>query len=514
LITELISDVEAFLPPAFTDANLANARGTGEGPAVDRLPATAGIVTENAVPTRAKIPFLNREVRAISSAGRPVNPVGWKRPGGRTPPAGGYRWLVCAMLFAATAISNIDRQGIGILKPLMQADMGWSETQYADIMAAFTLLYAVGFLGVGRLMDAIGARVGLALAILAWSLAAGGQALARTATGFLIARSLVGLGGSGNIPGSIKVISEWFPARERAMATGFFNAGTTVAAVLTPLLIPLITVRWGWRAVFIATSALGIVWLIAWLLTGYRPEEHPRISANELAYIQSDGPESVEPIRWVALLGMRETWAFVAAKMLTDPVWWFYLFWLPGFLHARYGVQLAHAMLPLLAVYVAADLGSLGGGWFSSALIRRGATVNRGRKLALLVAAIAVVPVVFASYFDHLWVAVAIMAVALAAHQWWSANVFALVADLFPARAIGSVVGIGGFVAGLAGFVSMRISGRVLDANQSDYAPIFLVCGVIYLVALACVQLLIPRLRQAQLTPAVLPPESRPRRPA
>ena len=405
------------------------------------------------------------------------------------------------MLFAATAISNIDRQGIGILKPLLQTDLGWSETQYADIMAMFTLLYAVGFLGMGRLMDAVGARMGLALAVVAWSLAAGGQALARTATGFLIARSLVGLGGSGNIPGSIKVISEWFPARERAMATGFFNAGTTVAAVLTPLLIPLITVRWGWRAVFVATSLLGLVWLVAWLLTGYRPEDHPRVSSAELAHIQSDGPESTQPVRWTTLLRHRETWAFVAAKMLTDPVWWFYLFWLPGFLHARYGVQLAHAMLPLLAVYIAADLGSLGGGWFSSMLIKRGASVNRGRKTALLIAALAVLPVTLASRFDHLWVSVALMAGALAAHQWWSANVFALVADLFPPRAIGSVVGIGGFIAGLAGFFSLRLSGRVLDANQGDYAPIFLVCGVSYLVAFGCLQLLVPRLRQANLEP-------------
>lgn len=412
------------------------------------------------------------------------------------------------MLFAATILSNIDRQGIGILKPLLQADLGWSETQYADIMAAYTLLYAVGFLGMGRLMDGIGARAGLALAAVGWSVAAGGQALARTATGFLIARSLVGLGGSGNIPGSIKVIAQWFPARERAMATGFFSAGTTVAAVLTPLLIPMITVRWGWRAVFVATSLLGLVWLIVWLPTGYRPQDHPHVSAAELAHIQSDGPESTQPVHWAALLHHRETWAFVTAKMLTDPVWWFYLFWLPGFLHARYGVQLAHAMLPLLAVYVAADLGSLGGGWFSSALIARGASVNRGRKLALLVAALAVVPVAFASHSDHLWVAVALMALALAAHQWWSANVFALVADLFPPRAIGSVVGIGGFIAGLAGFLSLRASGRVLDANHGDYTPIFAVCGVLYLVALGCVQLLVPRLRQARLTAAENPPES------
>lgn len=404
------------------------------------------------------------------------------------------------MLFAATAVSNIDRQGIGILKPLLQSDLGWSETQYADIMAMFTLLYAVGFLGMGRLMDAIGARMGLALAVVAWSLAAGGQALARTATSFLVARSLVGLGGSGNIPGSIKVISEWFPARERGLATGFFNAGTTVAAVLTPLLIPMITVRWGWRAVFIATSLLGFAWLGAWLLTGYRPDEHPRVSAAELEHIRGDGVEPTDRVRWTTLLRHRETWAFVAAKTLTDPVWWFYLFWLPGFLHARYGVQLEHAMLPLVAVYVAADLGSLGGGWFSSMLIRRGASIDRGRKTALLLASLAVVPVTLATRPDRLGTSVALLALALAAHQWWSANVFALVADLFPSRAIGSVVGIGGFIAGLAGFLLLRLCGRVLDANHGDYTPIFLVCGAIYLVALAIVQLLVPRLQQADLS--------------
>jgi ACS family hexuronate transporter-like MFS transporter len=405
------------------------------------------------------------------------------------------------MLFAATAVSNIDRQGIGILKPVLQTDLGWSETQYADIMAMFTLLYAIGFLGMGRLMDAIGARAGLALAVVAWSLAAGGQALARTATGFLIARSLVGLGGSGNIPGSIKVISEWFPARERGLATGFFNAGTTVAAVLTPLLIPLITVRWGWRAVFVATSLLGFAWLGAWLLTGYRPDRHPRVSAAELEHIRGDAVESTDRVRWTTLLRHRETWAFVVAKMLTDPVWWFYLFWLPGFLHSRYGVQLEHAMIPLVAVYVAADLGSLGGGWFSSALIRRGASVDRGRKTALLLASLGVLPVMMATRPDRLWVSIGVLALALAAHQWWSANVFALVADLFPSRAVGSVVGIGGFIAGLAGFLLLRLSGRVLDANHGDYTPIFLLCGAIYLVALAIVQLLVPRLQQAELQP-------------
>jgi ACS family hexuronate transporter-like MFS transporter len=413
-------------------------------------------------------------------------------------PRFGYRWTICALLFAATTINYVDRQVLGILAPTLQSQFGWSESQYGDIVSWFSLAYAFGFLGMGRLLDRIGVRRGFAFAIVAWSLAAMSHAIAKTAGGFSVARAALGLGESGNFPGAIKTVAEWFPKRERALATGIFNAGSNVGAVLAPLLVPWITLVWGWQWAFIATGALGFVWLVAWLAIYRSPEEHPRVTRSELGYIRSDPVERTENVPWLSLLKHRQTWAFFLGKFLTDPIWWFYLYWLPKFLDSAWGIKLGNLALPLIVIYVVADVGSVAGGWFSSMLIKRGWTVNRGRKTALLVAALLIVPTMFAPHAKTLWVAVAIVSVAAAAHQWWSANLFTTASDMFPRRAVGSVVGIGGFAGAIGGVLFQRATGRILDATGHNYSIIFVICGLAYVTAWVIIQLLAPRLEPAQ----------------
>lgn len=406
----------------------------------------------------------------------------------------GYRWTVCALLFAATTVNYVDRQVLGILAPVLQDEIGWSERDYGAIVSWFSLAYAFGLLGMGRLIDRIGVRRGFALAVVAWSIAAMAHALARTAGGFSIARAALGLGEAGNFPAAIKTVAEWFPKKERAFATGIFNAGTNVGAIVAPLIVPFITLRWGWRWAFIITGTFGFIWLAFWLVFYKNPEAQPRVTAAELAHIRSDPPESNESISWLKLLSYRQTWAFLIGKGMTDPVWWFYLFWLPKFLDSEYGIQLAGLAAPLVVIYLVADVGSVGGGWVSSALIARGASVNRGRKLAMLAAALLIVPTMFAPHAGSMWVAVGIVSIAAAAHQWWSANIFTTASDMFPRRAVASVVGIGGFAGAMGGFFFQRVTGYVLDVTGSNYNLIFVFCGLTYVSALLIMHLLVPRL--------------------
>ena len=411
----------------------------------------------------------------------------------------GYRWTVCALLFMATTVNYVDRQVLGILAPVLEEEIGWSEVEYGAIVSWFSLAYAFGFLGMGRLLDRIGVRKGFAFAVVAWSIAAMAHALARTAAGFSVARAALGLGESGNFPGAIKTVAEWFPRKERALATGIFNAGTNVGALLAPLMVPFITLQWGWRWAFIITGSFGFIWLFFWLALYRSPESHPRVTPAELAHIRSDPPDPTESIPWLRLLRYRQTWAFLIGKGMTDPIWWFYLFWLPKFLDTEYGIQLAGLAAPLVVIYLVADVGSVGGGWLSSALIRRGATVNRGRKIAMLAAALLIVPTMLAPHAGSMWVAVGIVSIAAAAHQWWSANIFTTASDMFPRRAVASVVGIGGFAGAMGGFVFQRFTGYVLEVTDSNYSLIFVMCGLAYVVALLMVHLLAPRLEPVRL---------------
>jgi len=397
-----------------------------------------------------------------------------------------YRWTICALLFVATTINYVDRQVLGILAPTLQRELHWTEADYGDIVSWFSLAYAFGFLVAGRVIDWIGVRRGLAIAVVAWSAAAIGHAFARTAAGFSVARAMLGASESAIFPGSIKTVAEWFPQRERALATGIFNAGTNTGAILTPLLVPWIALQWGWQWAFVVTGALGLLWLLLWIPL-YR---NPPVT----------GPSVTDArVRWVSLFGHRQTWAFIVGKLMADPVWWFYLYWLPKFLDAKYGVKLAQVAAPIIAVYLIADVGSVGGGWLSSALIKRGWSVNRARKATMLAMALLIVPTTLASRAPSMWAAVIIVGVAAAAHQAWSANVYTLASDMFPKSAVGSVVGIGAFAGAMGGVVFQRVTGRVLQANGSDYTPIFVVCGLAYVAAWTIIHLLAPRLEPAHL---------------
>lgn len=410
----------------------------------------------------------------------------------------GYRWTVCALLFVVTTINYVDRQVLGILAPTLQRELGWSEAAYGDVVSWFTLPYAFGFLAAGRLFDRIGVRRGFAAAVIAWSLAAIAHAFARTTALFSAARALLGVAESANFPGAIKAVAEWFPKKERALATGIFNAGTNTGAIITPLLVPWIALTWGWQWAFIATGSLGFFWLILWLAVYRSPESNRRVSSDEFAHIRSDpaDPENAR-VPWIRLLGFRQTWAVAAGKLLADPIWWFYLYWLPKFLDARYGIKLAQVALPLIVVYVVADVGSIGGGWLSSSLIKRGWTVNRARKTTMLAMALLIVPTVLAPLAGSMWTAVLVVSVAAAAHQAWSANVYTLASDMFPRAAVGSVVGIGAFAGGIGGWAFQRVTGRILEANGNDYTPIFIVCGLAYVSAWTIIHLLAPRLEPA-----------------
>ncbi len=411
---------------------------------------------------------------------------------------GSFRWVICALLFFATTINYVDRQVLGILATPLQKEFGWSEADYGFIATAFTGAYAVGLLVVGRLMDWLGTRKGFSLAIIFWSFAAMAHAFARSAFGFGVARFALGLGEAGNFPASIKTVAEWFPKKERAFATGIFNSGSNVGAVIAPLAVPPIAIYYGWEWAFILTGAIGFVWLIFWLAIYRKPEEHPRLSKSELAYIRSDPVEPTTKIAWVRLFPHRQTWAFAAGKFMTDPIWWFFLFWLPKFLNENYGLSLSQIGLPLIVIYVSADVGSIGGGYLSSFLIKRGWSINAGRKTAMLVCALCVVPIIFAVNASSLWVAVALISLATAAHQGWSANLFTLTSDMFPRRAVGSVVGIGGFAGSISGMLIATITGLLLQYTGS-YVPIFVVAATAYLFALLVIHLLVPRLEPAKL---------------
>ena len=432
---------------------------------------------------------------------------------------GRYRWYICGLLFLASVINYIDRQVLSILKPTLQQQFGWSELDYGDIVFAFQLAYAIGFLFAGRMMDGLGTRLGFTLAIILWSLAGmataevlwfgpavasflalAGLTYSASVAGFIAARFALGLGEAGNFPGAIKTVAEWFPKKERAFATGLFNAGTNVGALVAPLVVPWITLTYGWYWAFIWTGALGFLWVIAWWATYRAPEVHPRLSQAELAYIRSDPADPPVRVSWARIVPTRQAWAFATAKFMTDPIWWLYLFWMPDFLVRNHGLTLADMALPLMVIYIVADVGSVAGGWLSSALIKRGWSINAARKTAMGICGICVVPIVLAANTTNLWFAVALISLAAAAHQGWSANVYTLVSDTFPKQAVGSVIGFGGMLGAVGGMLIAKLTSYILEVTGT-YVVVFLIAGSTYLVCLAIVHLINPRHEPARLAP-------------
>ncbi|MGX7927801.1 MFS transporter [Tsuneonella sp. HG094] len=411
--------------------------------------------------------------------------------------AGRYRWVIVALLFAATAINYIDRQMIGVLKPTLTAEFGWSESDFANIVFWFQVAYAIGYISFGRVVDKVGARLGYAVAIVIWTISHMAHGLASGVTSFALARFGLGIGESGNFPAGIRAVTDWFPQKERAFAIGLFNAGANVGAIITPLLVPALVLMFDWRMAFYITGIFGIVWLIAWWAIYRHPTEHTKVSAAELAWIQQDPADPVEPIAWTRLIGKRETWAYALGKFLIDPIWWFFLFWLPGYMFDRYQLDLKTFGLPLAAIYLISDFGSIAGGWLSSRMMKAGYSANVARKVTMLICAVCVLPIWFAQSIDSVWMAVLVIGLATAAHQAFSANLYTLPSDVFPRAAVGSVVGIGGTVGAIGGMLMAKFTGYVLDTTQS-YELLFAICASAYLLALLVVHILSPRLAPAK----------------
>ena len=414
------------------------------------------------------------------------------------PPAGRMRWVVCAVIFAAVVLSYVDRQVISVLKPMLQHRYGWSETGYGDMVFWFQAVYGVGYLAFGRLVDRLGERIGYAVAVGLWTVGHMAHALVTSTLGFTLMRIPLALGESGAFPSALAAVAAWFPKRERALAIGIFNAGSNIGAIVTPLIVPVIVLAFGWRAAFLITGLFTVVWLVVWLAFYRRPRQSKRVSAAELAYIESDPVDPPRLVRWRTLLSTRETWAYIMGRFLIDPVWWTLLFWLPDFFTRRYHVDMKNYGPPLVAVYLLADVGSVLGGWGSSRLMRRGWNVNLARKTAMAACAAIVVPVAFVTLAPNLWLAVALIGLACAGHQGFSANVYALPSDLFPRWAVGSVAGLGGLSGALGGMLMAKYAGYVLQTAGS-YGPIFAIAGVAYFVALLAIHLITPRYAPARL---------------
>ncbi|MGA9627021.1 MAG: MFS transporter [Bryobacteraceae bacterium] len=414
------------------------------------------------------------------------------------PATSNYRWIICALLFFATVIAYVDRGVLGYLEKYLEGIFHFDSVQYSYMTTAFQIAYAIGLVTAGWLTDRLGTRKGFALAIGLWSLAAMTPGAATGVWTFCFAMFFLGLGEAANFPACNKTVAEWFPKKERALAFGIFNSGANVGNIAVPMVVPALVFAVGWRAAFVVVGALGLVWLCFWLLIYRKPEDHPRVSAEELAFIQSDPPEKTEKVPWARLLPLKETWAFSVAKMLTDPIWWFYLFWLPRFLQETFHTSISTNRTPIVVVYVISIVGSVGGGLLSSAMLAGGRSLNAARKTALLICALMVLPILYAPYSKSLWVVVALVGLAAAGHQGWSANLFTLASDLFPKAAVASVTGIGGMAGAIAGAGFQLLAGYVAKSHP-NCAPLFIVAGLAYISALAVIQILSPKLAPAKL---------------
>lgn len=427
---------------------------------------------------------------------------------------GKYRWTICSLIFFATTINYLDRQVISLLKSVLSAELHWDDGDYADVEIAFKIFYAFGMLGAGRIIDKLGTKIGYALSTGLWSVAAVCHAFASSVFSFAVVRSFLGVTESGNFPAAIKTVAEWFPKKERALATGIFNSGTNLGAIIAPLTVPFIAVAWGWQWAFILTGIIGFIWLILWFIYYEVPKKQKRLSADELIYIESDKDETPEQeiagarISWGKLLSYKQTWAFATGKFLTDPVWWFYLFWLPDFLESEYHLTITQIAIPVAVVYMISTIGSIGGGWLPLALIKRGWPVFKARKISMLAFAFLVIPVIFSQLAGsvNMWFAVLIIGLAAAAHQAWSANIFTTVSDMFPKTATASVTGIGGMFGGVGGILltllvqkNMFVYYRSIGKIEIAYYIMFAVCAGAYLLAWVIMQLLVPKMKPLNL---------------
>jgi ACS family hexuronate transporter-like MFS transporter len=411
---------------------------------------------------------------------------------------GRVRWTICAMLFAATSINYMDRQVIAILKPTLQHSIGLTEVNYGYIVFAFQLAYAVGVLGAGRLIDRLGTRIGYCIFMGIWSLSAMGHALASSAFEFGIARFCLGLGESGNFPAAIKTVAEWFPQRERSLATGIFNSGANVGAILAPLMVPWVALHYSWRAAFLITGVFSLVWIFWWYRNYRKPTDHPTLTGAELRHIYEEAAAQMGPrVRWLRLLSYRQTWAFAVGKFLTDPIWWFFLFWLPSYFASRFHLNLAHLGLPLIIIYTMSSVGSIGGGWLPGPFRRLGLSPEKARLAAMFVCACCVVPIFTAGHLHSEWTAIGLLGLATAAHQGWSANILTIASDMFPRSAVGSVVGIGTSAGSVGGMLLAASAGWILQITHS-YVSLFILASSVYLLALLLITLLAPGLRKVE----------------
>ena len=428
---------------------------------------------------------------------------------------GNYRWTICALVFFATTVNYLDRQVISLLKSVLSEDLKWDDGDYANIEIAFKLAYSIGMLAAGRFIDALGTKIGYATATGLWSVAAVAHGFVNSTLGFIVARAALGVTEAGNFPAAIKTTAEWFPKKERALATGIFNSGTNVGAIVAPLTVPFIAVAWGWQWAFIITGAIGFIWLVLWQLYYTTPAQSKKLSKDEFDYIHSDIEDEAiekaakdEKVPWIKLLGYRQTWAFALGKFMTDPIWWFYLFWLPDFLQSEYHLTLVQIAVPVAVVYVISTIGSIGGGYLPMFFINRNMPAFKARKTAMFIFALCVMPVVFAQYAGDvsMWLAVLVIGIAAAAHQAWSANIFTTVSDMFPKKTTGSVTGIGGMAGGMGGILlswavqkNLFVHFREIGQIEKAYFIMFLICGAAYLAAWVVMHVLAPKMNKVKL---------------
>jgi MFS transporter, ACS family, hexuronate transporter len=405
---------------------------------------------------------------------------------------GNYRWRIVVLLFFATTINYVDRQVLGILAPQLQVQFGWSEADYGFIIMAFQAAYAIGLISMGVLLDKIGTRLGFIVSVALLSVAGMFHAAFSSVASFAIARFGLGIGASANFPAAIKTVAEWFPKKERAMATGLLNTGSNLGAILTPLIVPIIALKWGWQWAFISAGALGFIWLIFWMITYRKPEENKKLSIAERDYILQDEkePETMK-LPWKAIISYKQTWGICLARFLTDPIWWFFLYWLPKYLHSNYQIDLTKIGLPLVVIYIVSMGGSVFGGWMSSSLIKRGKNPLAARKLTIFCMALLVVPIFFTSFTSNMWLAVVLISMATFAHQGYAANIFTIVSDIYPKNAVGSVTGLSGFAGAIGGVIFSGAVGLILQITGSYYV-VFAIASLAYLMCWLSLYLLVP----------------------